>query len=192
MRELPLASPLLLLALLHSGCSTQPKAGEACAADSQPLCDTKTTVLRCEEGKLRSHACAAGCNGTVCDSTQAAAGEFCDFLQLEGRCRAADTHATLDCDGGCQNAVATFCERSVLRELACRGPRGCRSTSKTFSCDTSLGNAGDPCSFAYEGTAVCGSANPRERLVCRDGGLELLSLCNTGCAIIDGGVTCTP
>lgn len=182
----------LLAALALPRCAGNPSAGDACASDSPTTCDGKSTVLVCVSGKFVAHPCVAGCNGNSCDYSQNAAGTYCDSLPTNGRCRAADTHAALDCGAACQDAVATFCERNVVRELPCRGQRGCRSSATTFSCDTSLGNAGDECSYTYEGTAVCGKANLKARLTCLDGGLSPLSECATWCAIVDGGVGCAP
>jgi hypothetical protein len=74
------------------------------------------------------------------------------------------------CRDGCDGGDAVSCERGVIAR--CRGPKGCTLRG----CDTSRGEAGDPCD--KEGTFTCGD---HAVLRCDGSSLVLASACRGGC-----------
>jgi hypothetical protein len=68
---------------------------------------------------------------------------------------------------------------------ACKGPNGCKETPKGVTCDSTLGDVGDPCAAAN--TYVC-STDKKTRLRCEDGKLAFVLRCSKdGCSVDDNG-----
>jgi hypothetical protein len=100
-------------------------------------------------------------------------GSSCD----KGEARCIDAKRELICDDG----------RFI--ESPCNGPGGCRLTDKGTSCDFSGNKAGDPCSKADEGAAIC--SNKDGMLACHGGRYALVPCRGSrGCANAEGRALC--
>jgi hypothetical protein len=180
---------------LVGGCRTRPAPGEACRVPDQLVCSGHDRALVCDthEPAIRQGAdssaepanatattppprtwvdvaCkgARGCGRTgdddVCDDTLAIAGDACPISPpLDYAC--ATSHAdALVCKEG---------RFDLWRH--CRGPQGCRVVDgRNVRCDTSLGEADDPCERA--GTFAC-SVDGKTMLACDGKVLVAASSC---------------
>ena len=101
-----------------------------------------------------------------------------------GKAKPGDTCDNPEC---ADSKTGYSCENGVYREIPCRGPQGCTTTSTTevlIVCDESLDVAGDGCAAQEIGAVMC--ENEPNALVC-SGSPAVWT--NTPCA---GGCTSGP
>lgn len=146
-------------------------AGNTCATDGKRM-------LSCEGGRFAlKWRCGgpAGCKGTgngelSCDSSVAEVGDACD---TEGGACTADRKQLLRCEGG-----------KFGVQSHCRGPEGCKDAGDQLTCDSSLGEVGDPCDPDDAACQVDGKAF----LGCKEGKLAVTRACR--CAVVGDTVGC--
>jgi hypothetical protein len=155
-----------------------PAAGDACEASMQGCADSSHGLF-CAAGKVTSvpcrgeGGCRLGADGARCDDTLAQAGEPCVPAPSETYACSVDRADALVCSGG------TF---AMWRH--CRGPKRCALTKGTVDCDTTAGQAGDPCDAAGGGGVAC-SVDHASMLRCEHGTLAPAGACRgpKGCTL---------
>jgi hypothetical protein len=181
---------LLALAGLGAACRTRPAPGAPCRIADQLVCPAHDHALVCESAPMPEPApsgtaagngmppartwadvpckgargCARAGDEDACDDTIAAAGDACPRSPpLDYACAASQADALVCKDG----------RFDLWRH--CRGPQGCRVIDgRSVHCDTSLGEAGDPCERA--GTFAC-SVDGQTMLACDGKALAAASSC---------------
>jgi hypothetical protein len=150
------------------------KVGDTCAKGDVTCDDDRAGALACVEGHLARVACggrAACSTGTraSCDQTIARMGDAC----VGGEACAVDAVELLRCDGG-----------RFVSAGRCGGPAGCVVERGAIACDTSRGEAGDPCRDRDEVTCA---RDAKSALACTAGRLTTRTTCRgpRGCAIDD-------
>ena len=165
-------------ALALSACRHRPSAGGPCRVPDQLACDGSTGALVCDSGiwvKVPcrgQRGCARNGDSDECDDTVAADSDACPKNPpLDYACTVDRTKA-LVCKGG---------RFTLWRE--CRGPERCAIVDgRNLHCDTTLGEAGDPC--AQRGTYSC-SVDHQTMLTCDGAALTPASSCRgpDGCRV---------
>src|SRR5271163_3753374 len=130
-------------ALLTVACHGKPVPGSECRVPTRVACLGPNEAVVCEAGRWSDLRCggAKGCtrrddsDGDDCDDTIASIADPCPLDSLSDYACTADRAEALVCDG------ARF---RIWRN--CRGARHCEvAPDSTLRCDTTLGQAGDPC-----------------------------------------------
>jgi hypothetical protein len=154
-------------------CVAAGASAKACTADGK-------TEVECVAGKTKV---------TLCDGPMGCTGSG-ESTSCNRMIRLGDACAKGAGDS-CLNDKKTWavCEDGKWTVQAlCRGPRGCGPFMGTISCDTSLGEVGDPCI----GTSTACSVDGHAALECKDGHLAKDRDCKgpTGCSFTKGGLSC--
>jgi hypothetical protein len=163
-------------------CRSRPTAGGKCSSPDLLVCGDPATALVCASAMPQPTWTAVPCKGARgcsrvgeaddCDDTTAASGDACP------------TNPPLDYACTADRQVALVCEHGrfgVWRN--CRGPEGCTvEGGRNVRCDTTLGEAGDPC--AQAGTYAC-SVDRKTMLSCDGKSLSPASSCRgpDGCRV---------
>ncbi len=167
-----------------TGCPSRPKPGEACRVPDQLVCAASNRGLVCDPpaGSASAEAstpaprawtevackgargCARAGDDDACDDTVASEGDPCPRSPPLDYACGTDHGSALVCHDG---------RFSLWRR--CRGPEGCRVLDgRNVHCDTSLGEAGDPCE--RPGTFAC-SVEGNAMLECDGKALSLVASC---------------
>jgi hypothetical protein len=184
---------LALVGLVATGCHARPAQGEKCRVADQLVCSSRTSALVCDsspnggavasaassqappapEGPSRTwtpvtckgaKGCAPAGGEDECDDTLASPGDPCPRNPPLDYACATDLATALVCKDG----------RFYLWRR-CRGPQGCQVVDgRNVHCDTSLGEADDPCEHA--GTFAC-SVDGKTMLECDGKTLVAASSC---------------
>jgi hypothetical protein len=195
------AALAVLAGLMSAACRARPSPGDKCAAPDRFVCSSHDQALMCESATDRSEtpasppstpapvldrhwspvACrgARGCGHVgeddECDDTLAAPGDPCPRSPPVDYACATDLSSALVCKDG---------HFGLWRR--CRGPERCRVVDgRDIHCDTSLGEAGDPCERS--GTFAC-STDGKTMLQCDGKALVAASSCRgpKGCSFDHG------
>lgn len=152
---------LCVLAILLFSSTCKPKVGDTCAV-ADVTCEDQANALACVGGRRARVACGGrtGCADAKCDQTIARAGEAC----VRGDACAPDAIDRLRCENG-----------RFLAAERCGGPAGCVVEKGAIACDTSRGEAGDPCradaapacARDAKSVVVCAAAHLAVRTTCR-------------------------
>jgi hypothetical protein len=159
-----------IVAVTFVACRSRPTAGTACRVADQVVCAQATSAFVCDSGKWTEVPCKGqrGCahrgDTDECDDTVATP---------EDRC---PRNPPLDYACTPDRAQALVCkDGSFALWRACRGAEGCQVVDgRNIHCDTSLGEAGDPC--AQRGTYAC-SVDRKTMLACDGSALAPASSC---------------
>jgi hypothetical protein len=167
---------LVLGGLIAAGCRPRPTAGDKCKVADQVACTSRDRALVCEGpggGDARTwtevsckgaRGCARTSDEDECDDTLAAEGDPCPSTPPLDYACSSDLSSALACHDG---------RFDLWRR--CRGPQGCKIVDgRNVHCDTSLGEAGDPCERS--GTFAC-SVDGRSMLACDGKTLSVVSAC---------------
>lgn len=173
-----------------AACRDRPAPGRACRIVDQLVCASGDRALQCEPARgtlvapagsstmweevpcKGAHGCSRKGDTDECDDTVATEGDACPRNPPLDYACTADRKSALVCKEG---------RYSLWR--ACRGPDGCQvEGSRNVRCDTTLGEAGDPC--AQPGTYAC-STDARTMLQCDGSVLGPASSCRGpgGCRV---------
>lgn len=150
----------VLVAAFAFVAACKPRAGDRCGVADVTCDDDGRGALACVGGVRARVACdgRAGCRAT-CDQSIARAGDAC----VGGEACTPDAQEHLRCESGRFVSVGR-----------CGGPAGCVVERGSIACDTSRGEAGDPCREA--GARAC-ARDARAVLECRDGRLAMRATC---------------
>ncbi len=168
--------PGAIVIAVIAACRPTPRVGGECHVEDQSFCTARDRGLLCESGRWTEIACrgTAGCSrqgrADECDDTVAQEGDPCPRQEPADYACSADAARALVCKAG---------RFELWRN--CRGTQKCVvAADRHLDCDTTLGEAGDPCEKI--GTYAC-SLDSRAMLICDGRSLALTSSCRgpTGC-----------
>lgn len=86
---------------------------------------------------------------------------------------------------------ALLCQNGKLVAMACRGPKGCRGTGASSSCDDDLSQEGDACMQSLNENYSCSLDHTKE-LICKDGKFAVARTCKgpKKCAVNGDLINC--
>lgn len=195
----PALSTLIIAAsvpLLFLGCekvkdvlekleSVSSKEGKACESNAGECKGNKQAYV-CIDGKFALRDCKGASGCTTKDSK--------DPNKVDVHCSWGEEQKGDKCgkneegEADCANNMMIVCRNGALEVDPCRGPKSCQWAGDKIHCDTSIGQAGDPCSS--DGYSC--DESRKERLTCKDGKMVADASCRGpgGCKVIKDRIEC--